>query len=306
MKTINFLFISAIVAFLSVSCEKGLECCEKKTETTEEINKLDSLLSIENADSTINESPDSTVTEDPDSVITENSESTNTESSESIITLDNPNAVSGKGEIATLVVNLTNFTEVELKKIGEVEIVGGSEYKVEISDYENLLPFAKVYLEGERLVISYDDIEQVMGSKLKISITIPDKLSKCIIAGSGNINVQSGYSSDNVQLMVSGAGNILATNINSHSVNIDLPGSGVIEAKGTTSEFSLQAKGSGTIKCEELMCTNANCNIGGVCNVFLGVTGNLNVDAMGIGTLTYYGNPVLKLNLGMQYSVIEG
>ncbi len=282
MKTIKFLFVTAIVAFLSMSCEKEFGL-------TDGINDLNSIDPSENSDSTNTQSPDSTIIPSPDSTIT-------------II----PTIVSDTGALATQIVYLSDFTEVELKKIGEVEIISGSEYKVEITDYKKLLPFAKVYLEGTRLVVSYDDIEQVMGSKLKVSITIPNKLSKTIVSGAGNINILSGYASDGVQLIVSGAGNITATNINSRSVNIEMPGSGVIEAKGTTGDLTLIAKGSGTIRCKELMCANASCDISGVCTVFLSVSDKLKVNALAVGGLTYYGNPILDLNIGMLFSLVKG
>lgn len=298
MKTIKLLLIATIVAFLSVSCIKDYELIES-------LNKLDTIYSVVNQDSTDTQCCDSTNVQCCDSINTQCCDSTNTENSDSIINFGTTD-VTGTGNITTQNLNLSNFTEVELKKIGEVEIKSGSEYTIEISDYENLLAYAIVYLEGERLVISYDDSEQVMGSKLKIAITIPDKLSKCTISGSGNINIQSGFATDKVQLIVTGAGNILATNIKSHSTNIEMAGSGIIEAKGTTNELILEAPGSGTIKCKELISSNASCNISGVSTVFISVTGNIELNGSGVGCLTYYGDPVLDLNTGMLFSVIKG
>ena len=280
MKTLKFLFVAAIVAFLSVSCEKEL---------IEIMGLHDSTSVGENADSTLTQNPDTTNNQSPDTTI-----------------IADPTIISGTGEISTQVINLSDFTEIELKKIGEVEIIYGSEYKVEISDYTDLLPFAIVYLEGERLVLSYDDSKQVMGSKLKMSITIPNKLTKVIVSGAGNINIQSGLSTENVQLIIPGAGNISAANINSRSVNIEMPGSGVIEAQGTTGDLTLKVKGSGTIKCQALISANAFCDISGVTTVFLSATDKLKVDALSIGSLTYNGNPVLDINTGVLFSVIKG
>jgi hypothetical protein len=304
MKTIKFLFVTAIVAFLSVSCDKELEMLERfghhgstevQTDTT----------ATECPDTTATENPDITTPESPDTIIVINPDSTNTQNPDTSFNLD-PAIVSGTGEYATQVVDISNFSEVELKKIGEVEIVSGGDYKVEISDYENLLSYAKLNLVGERLVISYDDSKQVMGSKLKIRITIPDKLSKAIISGAGNIDIQSGLSTESVQLIVTGSGNILAANINCSSVIIEMPGTGEIEAKGITRDLTLNARGSGTIKCKELESTNASCDISGVCTVFLSANENLKVNAMGIGSLTYYGSPILEINKGMLFSLVKG
>ncbi len=297
MKTIKFLFVLAIIAGLTVSCELDNGWMES-------INPHDSLGVSMCADTT-QSSTDTTQNHDfPDST----QSFTDPDTSQTDIFTDpgqNAPYVSGTGEIVTQTCNLTAFTEVELEKIGEVEILSGSEYKVEISDYENLILLAKVYLEGERLVISYGSV-QVMGSKLKVSITIPDKLSKVIVSGAGNIHVNSGFASDNIYLIVSGAGNIMASGINSQNVNIVQSGAGTIEAKGTTGELTLDVKGSGAIKCKDLICNNAHCDIRGASTVFVSVSEKLKVSAFVVGSLTYYGNPVLEVEKGPLFSLIKG
>ncbi|MBN1924384.1 MAG: DUF2807 domain-containing protein [Prolixibacteraceae bacterium] len=299
MKTIKFLFVTAIVAGLAVSCETDNGMMEMitthdslvvgaETDTTQNSADMDSTQNGACKDSVLNVA-------DPDTTQT--------------VIYINPGQsfpyVSGSGEIATQAVHLADFSEVELMKTGEVEIISGSEYKVEISDYENLLSYAKVYLEGKKLVISYDSV-QVMGSKLKISITIPDQLTKAIVSGSGSILVNSGFASESVQLMVSGAGNVIASNINSSVVHIVLSGAGTIEAKGTTGKLMLDVKGSGTIKCKELICADADCDIRGVSNVFVSVTDKLKVCAFVVGSLTYYGDPILEVEKGLLFSLIKG
>lgn len=315
MKTIKFLLVSAIIAGLAVSCETDNGLMEMLTpyespdvsmsaDTTQ--NCADTTLNCTCADTTLNcTDTDST----QNGACPDSSQSiADPDTTQTVIFADpgqNSPYVSGTGEIVTQAISLANFTEVELEKTGEVEILSGSEYKVEISDYENLILLAKVYLEGERLVISYGSV-QVMGSKLKVSITIPDKLSKAIVSGAGSIHVNSGFVSDNVHLIVSGAGKILASGINSQNVTIVQSGAGTIEAKGTTGKLVLDVKGSGTIKCKELICADADCDIRGVSNVFVSATDKLKVSAFVVGSLTYYGNPMLEVEKGPLFSLIKG
>ncbi len=297
MKTIKFLFVAAIVAGLTMSCED---------------NELMELINSHTPDpgmssDTIHNPAYSDTTQNPvNSDTTQNPVFTDTVQNPTFTDpIQNFTYVSGTGEIASQTVNLANFTEVELKKIGEVEVLSGSEYKVEISDYENLLPYAKVYMEGERLIISYDSV-QVMGSKLKISITIPDQLSKVVLSGSGNIFVNSGFVSDKVHLIVSGSGNISASGVNSQNVDIVMSGAGKIEAKGKTENFTLEVSGSATIQCKELISNNADCDLRGVSTVFVSVEDKLKVNAFVVGSLTYYGSPILEVEKGLLFSLIKG
>lgn len=298
MKTIKFLFVAAIVAFVVVSCNKENELLDLLGPNGHSDAIKNDSTNTSGKDTSFVVGTDTTSIVGTDTVSIPPVDST-------IVIIQNPTTVTGNGEITSRIVNVSDFTEVELKKVGEVEIVKGNVYKVEVSDYKNLLSFSKVYLEGKKLVISYDDV-QVIGSKLKVTITMPDKLSKAVVSGAGSLKIQSGYAADNLQLILSGSGSIFANNINSNKVDITMPGAGLIEAKGTTSVLTLGIKGSGTIKCGELISNNASCDISGVGTVFVNAKTTLKVNAMGIGSLTYYGTPALEVNKGNLFTVTKG
>lgn len=135
---------------------------------------------------------------------------------------------------------------------------------------------------------------------------MPDKLAKAIVSGAGNISINSGFAADRIQLSVSGAGNISANGIYTENVDLTLSGAGTIEAKGTTTNLSLNLNGSGTINAKELICINAICDIRGVSTIFLSVTEKLKVSAFVVGSLTYYGSPVVEANTGDLFTLIKG
>jgi hypothetical protein len=214
--------------------------------------------------------------------------------------------ITGTGSIISKSVEASNFTEVELKGFGEVEINSGSDYKVEVSDYQNLVDYVRITVTGEKMIISYKDNISVKESKLKISITMPEKLSKAIVSGAGNININSGLTSAGISLIISGAGNIYAAGIAAENVNLLLTGAGIIEAKGTAGKLILGISGSGTIKCKDLVCNNVDCEVKGAGTVLVNAKDNLKVYAMGVGSLTYYGNPALDINKGLTFSLKKG
>lgn len=298
MKAISFLAATAVIAMLSVSCERDLEMLQEKLDHDQTTTPVDSVKTDKKEDPANNETPETTDPTDPSSPADP--------TSPDVVIIPDSSTDEAKGDLVTKVVELSNFSEVELRKIGELEIVSGSDYKVEVSDYEDMLQYALAFMEGEKLVISYEDNVQVVASKLKVTITIPDRLSKALLSGAGNINILSGFDSESVELSVSGAGKLTAAQINAARVQIEMSGSGSLQAEGKCDYLDINVQGSGPVNCEGLRSGQASCNIGGVCSVFLSVSDKLKVDASGIGTLRYFGNPVLELNVGMLFNVVKG
>lgn len=62
----------------------------------------------------------------------------------------------------------------------------------------------------------------------------------------------------------------------------------------------------GTVKGKELICSNADCDIRGVSTIILNVTGKLKVNAFVVGSLTYYGSPVIEATTGDLFTLIKG
>ena len=162
MKAISFLAATAVIAMLSVSCERDLEMLQEKLDHDQTTTPVDSVKTDKKEDPANNETPETTDPTDPSSPADP--------TSPDVVIIPDSSTDEAKGDLVTKVVELSNFREVELRKIGELEIVSGSDYKVEVSDYEDMLQYALVFMEGEKLVISYEDNVQVVASKLKVKI----------------------------------------------------------------------------------------------------------------------------------------
>lgn len=213
--------------------------------------------------------------------------------------------VQGKGSLITKSISVTQFTEIELKKIGNVEISSGSEYAVSVSDYENLVDLASFSVIDQRLIISYADT-CVKNSRLTIHITTPDPLYSLILSGTGNINVSSPLN-ELSEIILSGIGKmVFRSPVTSDDLFVDMEGDGYIFAYGEAKNLTANLGGSGSMDLTELNAKIVNCTLTGYGNIGTTVSQNLSALLAGTGNITYFGNPVVVQNITGTGSIISG
>jgi Putative auto-transporter adhesin, head GIN domain len=94
-------------------------------------------------------------------------------------------------------------------------------------------------------------------------------------------------------ITLQGDGNITATGINSRSVSVALPGSGVIHAVGATARLDVSISGDGTALLGQLIAQDANAGVEGDGSITLTATHSLDASISGSGTILYGGGPPL-------------
>ena len=92
-------------------------------------------------------------------------------------------------------------------------------------------------------------------------------------------------------LRLQGAGNISVTGINSRSLTVALPGSGNVEAAGTTTKLDVTISGEGTALLRQLIARDAKAALSGDGSIMLTATRSLTATVSGSGTVVYGGNP---------------
>jgi hypothetical protein len=205
--------------------------------------------------------------------------------------------ISGSGQVKSENRTLGDFKEVELNIAGEVEISKDSLCSLNVSDYENLLPHIKTYVQGSRLIITHDPNNlNVRNSVAKIKIKIRE-LKNLIVNGSGTITIISAYN-DLSSMNISGSGNIIAgDSIYTSSLSILISGSGNITVIGRCDQLNTNITGSGNINLYGLIAENANCVITGSGNTFVNIVQNLAATILGSGNIIYMGTPRLTVNV---------
>ncbi len=213
--------------------------------------------------------------------------------------------VQGKGSVITKVVPVSAFTELEVNKIGNIEISSGTEYQVSVSDYENLADFVSFSMNGQRLVIGYANT-CVKNSRLTIRITTPDPLYSIVLSGTGNIDVKSPVDQLS-EIVLSGNGKmVFRSAVTSDDLYVDMEGVGYIYAYGQVKNLNVELGGSGSIDLTDLNAKTANCSVTGIGDIRTTVTESLSASMAGTGNIIYFGNPDLVKNITGTGSIQPG
>jgi len=212
----------------------------------------------------------------------------------------------GKGSIVTESRTATDFKSIKLVGSADVEIVKGSAFKVEVSDYENIVQYLSVKVEDHELIISKDPETIVLSnSEAKVKVTMPDSLTAISLVGSGDINVNSAFK-DMQMLSITGSGDInINQNVNLNILSTNIIGSGNITALGKVNTLTAEISGSGDIKFSDLQAGSATCSISGSGNIDINVVTALNATISGSGNISYSGSPTVTKQITGSGSVVK-
>ncbi len=92
-------------------------------------------------------------------------------------------------------------------------------------------------------------------------------------------------------LTLQGDGNISVTGIKSRNLTVALPGSGNIDATGTTTKLDVTISGEGNALLRQLIARDAKAALSGDGSIMLTATHSLTARISGSGTVLYGGNP---------------
>lgn len=129
-----------------------------------------------------------------------------------------------------------------------------------------------------------------------IHITTP-QLTGLTVEGSGDIRSEDVFGGSDVELAVSGSGNITIAHLDTRKILAQGKGSGEINLGGTASELEAVIKGSGAIQAAELTCNEAEVTIKGSGDVSLTAISKLSITIVGSGGVRYRGKPDLTTDI---------
>lgn len=176
--------------------------------------------------------------------------------------------IKGSGNYVTEKREVSNFKNVEVNNIFEVEIVAQKEFSIEVDADDNLLEFIKTEVSGDTLKIE-NDKKFSTKNRVKIRITTPD--------------IEN--------LDVSGASTIRIADLNNQSLKIDTSGASSVKVEGKTNRLVIDASGASRVDTKGLSASNVSVDASGASRANINVSEILNVDLSGASNVTYSGNP---------------
>ncbi|MDD5507229.1 MAG: DUF2807 domain-containing protein [Bacteroidales bacterium] len=235
------------------------------------------------------------------------------------------NCIDGNGTINTETRVVGSFTGISSESFFDVFIIQDSIEQVIVEAESNLLNYIQTVVNGSTLSLR-EQKHYCLDNHLPVKITVRVKhLEKVILTGSGNIQGNSEFETHSLEIDLTGSGNI-DMEVDAQQVeawlggsgNIDLgtatndlkatiTGSGDIHIWGETLDSDLTITGSGNIRAYGLTQENCYVTISGSGNVYVSVSKYLDVKITGSGSVYYRGNPShIKTTISGSGKVVPG
>ena len=177
-------------------------------------------------------------------------------------------------------------------KMAEIYIVPSDETKVEATYPSDMEEYGfGVYFRKGEIEISVPKQTNFVAETFQI--TIYANIEEIEITGSISLEMNA-QNSRKIKLDVTGAANAYIYNIDADFVEADVTGAAAINLSGSADNFELELDGAGAIDAKSLIAKKAEVKICGAGSADVSVIEELLADMDGIGSLDYYGDPVLK------------
>ena len=222
--------------------------------------------------------------------------------------LDN-DCIVGSGQKITQEITLPNFTKFESFGANTITITQGTEQKVLVTGYPNIINKLKRTVINNNWEMGFVENECYRNADLSIQITMPF-IEQADLNGTGKITIHNFEgNSQNLRLRLSGSGDFeLHKNSGTENLTISIDGSGEVIGYGdfnNLKNLNLSINGSGKYDAFPIASENSSINIlgSGFCNVFTRTT--LDVEIEGEGTVNYKGNPTITKRITGSGKVID-
>lgn len=210
--------------------------------------------------------------------------------------------VNGDGPIITQELNLDEFDGIRVPGDIDVFIKQGDFQEVLVEGKENLIDELDLRVSGGVWSVEFDGCVRDV-DEFNVFITMPN-LRSAKISGSGNIISENVFVIGDVELDITGSGNIDLA-MEADDVDASITGSGELDLEGIADDVKYRISGSGDIKAFDLECNTADISISGSGDVEVLVIDFLKARISGSGDVFYKGNPELDVSTSGSGDVID-
>ncbi len=204
--------------------------------------------------------------------------------------MGNIRAVQGNGKLVNHEFKISDYKEINVYGCGDLIY----EYKPEKEPYlqiytdENLVEYIICESGNGKLTIKTKD--NINPSKFKI-YTNSSEINKISVAGSSDIHLKGEVNAKNLNLSISGSGNIVSDSLYCDTFFVGISGSGSAKLKGVANKAEFKISGSGDVHAYDYKVRDVICSISGSGDMEVYVSDNLDVKVSGSGDVKYKGSP---------------
>lgn len=168
-------------------------------------------------------------------------------------------------------------------------VTQGSTQKVRIEGDEDAIKDINTYVRNGVLYIEHKSRWNRSYAQTRVYVTMKG-INGLKLAGSGNIIGETPIATDELELSISGSGNI-KLDVTASEIQSGISGSGNIKLSGKTVDNNLKISGSGDVNALDLKAENCAVHISGAGDAKVYVSKKLDVKVSGSGSIRYAGDP---------------
>ena len=178
-------------------------------------------------------------------------------------------ATVGSGVPATQTRDVPTFASVELAGSNNVVIRAGVEQSVLVRADDNLVDRVTTEVRSGRLVIANTPGSFATKSPMSVEVCVPT-LDALLLTGNGNVVVEG---------------------LETESLEVTLPGSGMLAGSGSAASLDVTVSGSGNVQVTDLVANEVRAAVRGSGTIFVTATKSLDASVSGAGAIVYAGDP---------------
>ncbi len=210
--------------------------------------------------------------------------------------------IDGRGERVEEEFSIDNFDELRLNIDADVFLTQGDDHYVRIVAQQNILDELNFRVRNKTLTIGDEHCFRDH-DRIEIFITMRD-IESLSISGSGSITGENVFTVNDVELQISGSGN-LDLGLEADDVEARISGSGDMLLEGSADSFDFRVSGSGDLSSFGLEVKRADVHISGSGDAEVFVTDILDVRISGSGDVLYKGDPDIDARISGSGRIID-
>ncbi len=193
--------------------------------------------------------------------------------------------------------DIKGFSRVSFGIPGNLQISIGKEFSVVLEGDRDDIEEVSTRLSDDKLVIRYKNLRFLTNDEVNVYITVPE-LNGLDLSGSGKAEVIDPVRSESLDLLVSGSGRLITSEVNVQNLGCKISGSGNITiGGGKVSDAEVFISGSGSMNGDAVNVESMEVNVSGSGNCSCFVTGSLEANVSGSGNVYYTGNPDVEVKI---------
>jgi hypothetical protein len=193
--------------------------------------------------------------------------------------------------------NVPSFNSLDLAISANVLLKQGSGLSLELEGDADDLEKIETEVSGSTLKIKTRPGSWNIG-RITVYLTM-QSIEELRISGSGSIKAETDIKTNNLDMNISGSGNISIPNLSAKEVSSEVTGSGNISfsGNGSANYSKMEVTGSGNINAENFVANSANVRITGSGDCKVNASDKLEVNITGSGSVFYKGKAMINADV---------